>query len=121
VTGIEALFASGRVTLVLPEDAAPAPAGVPELRAGAGGAVDLRRVVASLPGKVVLTEGGPTLAGAMVAMGLVDEFFLTISPRVISGSSSRVVHGPDADPSPWNLRHGFVDDDGFLFLRYAAR
>jgi hypothetical protein len=30
-----------------------------------------------------------------------------------------VVHGPDADPSVWHLAHGFVDDDGFLFLRYV--
>jgi hypothetical protein len=29
------------------------------------------------------------------------------------------VHGADADPSVWDLEHGFVDDEGFLFLRYA--
>jgi hypothetical protein len=29
------------------------------------------------------------------------------------------VHGPDADAAPWTLRHGFVDDEGFLFLRYV--
>lgn len=114
-----ALFESGRATLVLPEDVGPAPSGVPELRAGSGGVIDLRRVVATLAGKVVLAEGGPTVAGAMVALGLVDEFFLTVSPRVISGTSSRVVHGADADPAAWRLQHGFADDEGFLFLRYA--
>ena len=30
----------------------------------------------------VLTEGGPTVFGAMVAAGLVDELFLTVSPRL---------------------------------------
>jgi riboflavin biosynthesis pyrimidine reductase len=118
VSGNAALFQSGRATLVLPDDAGPVPDGVTELRAGAG-RVDLQQVVATLAGKVVLAEGGPTLAGRLVALGLVDEFFLTVSPRVISGDAARVVHGPDADPRLWQLRHGFVDDEGFLFLRYG--
>ena len=113
------LFASGRATFVLPDDAPPVPAGVPELRAGTGGRVDFEQVVGTLAGKVIVAEGGPTLAGALIALGLVDEFFLTVSPRVIAGDSARVVHGDGADPKVWHLRHGFVDDDGFLFLRYA--
>jgi riboflavin biosynthesis pyrimidine reductase len=119
IGGNAALFESGRATLVLPDDAPPVPDGVPELRVGTDGVVDLRGLVAALAGKVVVTEGGPTLAGAMIALGLVDEFFVTVAPRVIAGSSARVVHGPDADPAIWELRHGFVDDEGFLFLRYA--
>jgi riboflavin biosynthesis pyrimidine reductase len=119
VSANAALFDSGQVTLVLPEDAPPAPDGISELRAGQRGRVDLARVVEGLPGKVVMTEGGPRLAGTMIALGLVDEFFLTVSPRVVAGDSPRVVHGPDADADIWQLRHGFVDDEGFLFLRYA--
>jgi len=119
ISGDLALFASGRATLVLPEGA-PAPAAdVPVLRAGSGPYVDLAQLVDALGSKVVLTEGGPTLAGAMVSQGLVDEFFLTLAPRVVAGGSARVVHGNNADPAPWELRHGFVDDEGFLFLRYA--
>jgi hypothetical protein len=38
---------------------------------------------------------------------------------VIAGSSARVAHGPDADGTLWQLEHGFVDDEGYLFLRYA--
>jgi riboflavin biosynthesis pyrimidine reductase len=121
ISGDAALFESGRATLVLPEGAAPAPEGVPELRAGQGSAVDLRRGVSELSDKVVIAEGGPTLAGRMAALGLIDEFFLTVSPRIVSGDAARVVHGPEADPATWQLRHGFVDDDGFLFLRYAKR
>jgi riboflavin biosynthesis pyrimidine reductase len=115
------LFASGSATVVLPEDAGPGPEGVPELRAGTGGQVDFRKVASLLAGKVAIMEGGPTLAAQMVALGLVDEFFLTVAPSVISGDSARVVHGPDADPTPWQLLHGFVDDEGFLFLRYVHR
>jgi riboflavin biosynthesis pyrimidine reductase len=118
VSGDAALFASGSATLVLPTDVGPAPPGVPELRAGTG-LVDVRAIVETLVGQVLVAEGGPSLAGLMVSLGLVDEFFVTIAPRVIAGGSARVVHGPDADPAPWELRHGFVDDEGFLFLRYA--
>jgi riboflavin biosynthesis pyrimidine reductase len=119
VSGDAELFASGRGTLVLPEDAPPAPRGVPELRAGTGGRVDLAAVAAQLAGQVVLMEGGPRLAGEMVGLGLIDEFFHTISPMVIGGESTRVAHGPPADTSPWGLMHGFCDDAGYLFLRYA--
>jgi riboflavin biosynthesis pyrimidine reductase len=118
VSGDPELFAAGGATLVLPADAGPAPEGVPTLRAGTGGRVDLVDVVAQLAGKVVMMEGGPRLAGAMVALGLVDEFFLSLAPRLVAGESTRVVHGPDADPTPWDLAHTLVDDEGFVFLRY---
>jgi 5-amino-6-(5-phosphoribosylamino)uracil reductase len=119
VSGDVELFASGRATLVLPDDAGPAPRDVPTLRVGTGGRVDLREVRSLLAGKVVMMEGGPRLAGLMVSLGLVEELFLTIAPRVIAGGSSRVAHGLDADPTPWTLERGFVDEQGFLFLRYA--
>jgi riboflavin biosynthesis pyrimidine reductase len=119
VDAVSALFESGRATLVLPEGTDEPSVDAPVIRAGPGPFVDLAKLVAALAGKVVLAEGGPTLAGAMVADGLIDEFFLTLSPRVVAGNSGRVVHGGDADATPWELRHGFVDDEGFLFLRYA--
>lgn len=119
VSGNPELFESGRATLVLPEDAPPAPSGVPELRAGTGGMVDLGAVVAGFLGKVVMLEGGPRLAGTMIALGLVDEFFHTIAPMAIAGESARVAHGEPADAAPWELLHGFCDDAGYLFLRYA--
>ncbi len=119
ISGNPELFASGKATLVLPEDAGPAPAGVPEMRGGSKGIVDLRSVLSELTGKVLVAEGGPTLAGVLASLGLIDEFFLTVAPRVVAGTSGRVVHGPEADAEEWRLEHGLVDDDGFLFLRYV--
>jgi 5-amino-6-(5-phosphoribosylamino)uracil reductase len=119
ISGAEELFASGRATLVLPTSVGPVPDGVPELRAGDGKFVDLHAVVTELAGQVLVAEGGPTLAGLLAAEELLDEFFVTIAPRVIAGSSARVAHGPEADSSLWELNHGFLDDDGFLFLRYC--
>lgn len=119
ISGNPELFESGRATIVLPEDAPPAPEGVEELRAGTGGRVDLAAIVEHFTGQLVLMEGGPGLAGVMVSLGLIDEFFHTVAPTLISGNSARVSHGPGADPLTWSLDHGFVDDDGYLFLRYS--
>ena len=121
VSGAPDLFASGRATMVLPTSVGPVPDGVPELRAGDGEFVDLDAVITALAGQVLVAEGGPTLAGLLAARGLVDEFFVTIAPRVIAGDSARVAHGPEASPALWELEHGFVDDDGFLFLRYCRQ
>jgi riboflavin biosynthesis pyrimidine reductase len=91
------------------------------MRAGRDGDVDLHALVDSLAGKVVMAEGGPTIAGKLATLGLLNELFITVSPRVIAGDAARITHGADADPVAWELRHGFADDDGYLFLRYARR
>jgi riboflavin biosynthesis pyrimidine reductase len=119
VSGNPELFASGRATLVLGAAAPATPPGIPDLRVGEGAQVDLSALVRELRGQVVLLEGGPSLAGVMVSLGLVDEFFHTSAPMVVAGESARVVHGPPADARIWGLMHGFCDDAGYLFLRYA--
>ncbi len=89
--------------------------------AAAGQDVDLAAALGRWPGRVVLCEGGPSLNGAMLAAGLADEVFVTLSPRLIGGESARLAQGPgEADPSPWDLRH-VLTDQGFLFLRYRRR
>ncbi len=118
VTGAEWLFESDRVALVVPEDAGDAPGHIRTVRAGRG-EVDPGALVAQLAGRLVLLEGGPRLAGAFAASGVLDEMFVTIAPRVIAGDAARIVHGDAAaDPAPWHLAHGVLDDAGFLFLRY---
>ena len=43
----------------------------------------------------LLVEGGPSLNNSLISSGLVDEIFLTISPKVVGGSSgaSTIVNG----------------------------
>lgn len=113
------LFAADRVTLVLPEDAGPAPSGVRVAQAGQG-VVDPAVLLGTLGDKVVMLEGGPRLAAAFVAGGLVDELFVTIAPHVLAGSAPRITRGgATADAARWALVRHLRDDHGFLFLRYA--
>jgi riboflavin biosynthesis pyrimidine reductase len=85
-------------------------------------------VVASLRAdgyQSVLSEGGPHLFGDLVAAGLVDELFLTLSP-VLSGRSDKhfgLIEGVQLLPKVRAAaellsarRHG-----SHLFLRYGLR
>jgi riboflavin-specific deaminase-like protein len=68
----------------------------------------------------VVCEGGPTLNGALVSAGVVDEICLTISPLVAAGDHVGIVHVAALDPpTPFTLAR-VLEDDGFLFLRYLA-
>ena len=68
--------------------------------------------------RVILCEGGPSLAGQFVAAGLVDELNLTISPKLVGGGSPRIAKGPAADP-PIDMRLDRVlAGERSLFLRY---
>jgi riboflavin-specific deaminase-like protein len=71
--------------------------------------------------RTLLLEGGPTLLAAMLEVGLVDELFLTIAPLLVGGAPEpSLLEGP-ALPTPARLRlDGLLEDDGFLFLRYAV-
>ena len=71
----------------------------------------------------VLTEGGPTLLGELMGAGLVDELFLTTSPRLFGRSPDdgrkSLIAGVDLGGLALELtsarRHG-----SHLFLRYAV-
>jgi riboflavin biosynthesis pyrimidine reductase len=75
--------------------------------------------------RIVLTEGGPTFLGQLIAEGLLDELFLTIAPRLIGpareGSRKSLVESadvlglPESSARLLSLRlHG-----SYLFLRYV--
>jgi riboflavin biosynthesis pyrimidine reductase len=93
-------------------------------------AVDLAAAVDLLHARgltAILSEAGPTILGAMLAAGLIDELFLTVSPLLAGRSGGGVrlglVEGIDFLPS---LRVagellGIRRHGAHLFLRYAFR
>ncbi|TMQ96844.1 pyrimidine reductase family protein [Actinomadura soli] len=67
----------------------------------------------------LLCEGGPGVLAQVVAAGLLDELCLTLSPLLIGGHPTRILNGPPVPvPPELALTHALQDDD-FLFLRYA--
>lgn len=75
---------------------------------------------------VLLVEGGPSLNDALVSQNLVDELFLTVSPRLLAGSAQPPVTIAEATtpgaarnpPTPLGLVSVHAAGDE-LFLRYA--
>jgi riboflavin biosynthesis pyrimidine reductase len=71
--------------------------------------------------RALLCEGGPTLNGALLRAGLVDELFLTVAPLLAAGDAPRTIVAGDAPDAPlglvlvWVLHH-----EGSLFLRYRV-
>ena len=69
--------------------------------------------------RAMLHEGGPTLLGAMLAPGLVDELFLTVSPMLIGGGEPSVVEGIALERPRQLELLSVLEHERFLFLRYA--
>jgi riboflavin biosynthesis pyrimidine reductase len=67
----------------------------------------------------ILSEGGPTLFGSLLAEGLVDELFLTLSP-VFAGSGLSLVEGAELLPGQRVARSliGVRRSGSHVFLRY---
>ena len=73
--------------------------------------------------KSILAEGGPALVGPLLAKGLVDELFLTTSPRLFGrypgDRRKALVDGVDLEGRPMRLaslrRH-----ESHLYLRFAC-
>jgi riboflavin biosynthesis pyrimidine reductase len=73
--------------------------------------------------ELVLTEGGPSLMGKLLAEDLVDELFVTISPRLFGQSlgdgRKSLVHGVELNGTPLELLSA-RRQASHLFLRYAV-
>jgi riboflavin biosynthesis pyrimidine reductase len=108
------LFTSGAAFVVTSVDAPDVP--VDAVRAGRG-SVDLREAVTQLDTSVVLCEGGPSLNGDLLAAGLIDEWCLTLSPKLVGGGAGRATVGAGECPTDFRLAHLLGDDDGYLYLR----
>jgi riboflavin biosynthesis pyrimidine reductase len=79
----------------------------------------LRRLRAEYDVRVLLCEGGPTVFGALLHEGLVDELFLTLAPKLTGGGSDpAITSGPVLDgPAPLSLVWA-LEREGSFFLRY---
>jgi riboflavin-specific deaminase-like protein len=84
---------------------------------------DLPRLLAYLHDehgvRSVLCEGGPTLNSFLFAAGIVDELFLTLNPKVLSGASAlTIVAGRElVEPAEATLV-SVAEHDGELFTRW---
>ncbi len=66
----------------------------------------------------LLCEGGPTLNGALLAAGLLDELFLTLTPMLLAGDGPSLIGGPALwTPTPLTLRSVY-EHESELYLRY---
>jgi riboflavin biosynthesis pyrimidine reductase len=68
--------------------------------------------------RAVLSEGGPRLHAEMQALGLVDDLFLTVSPKLSGGGAPRILEGELPEVEPLKLAW-LLEQDGELFARYS--
>jgi riboflavin biosynthesis pyrimidine reductase len=69
----------------------------------------------------VLLEGGPGLNADVVKAGLLDELCLTLSPRLVAGTGSRLFAGPELMPPQDVHVDQLLEEDGFLFCRLRLK
>jgi riboflavin-specific deaminase-like protein len=79
----------------------------------------LRRLASDYGVRSLLCEGGPTLFGALLHEGVVDELFLTLAPKLAGGGQGpTITSGPElTDPQQLELRW-LLERNGSLYLRY---
>jgi riboflavin biosynthesis pyrimidine reductase len=69
----------------------------------------------------VVCEGGPRLNRALLAAGLLDELFLTLSPLVTGDDTQPSILAGGALPAPLRLAlRSIATADGELYLRYSV-
>lgn len=84
--------------------------------------VDLAVLLDRLAGRGllrVLTEGGPSLLGAFVGAGLLDEMCLTTAPVLVGGGAVRIATGGADVLTRLRPQHVLSDEDGYLYARYV--
>jgi riboflavin biosynthesis pyrimidine reductase len=99
------------------------------VRAERRGELDLREALARLRSDfsvgLLLCEGGPHLGAQLLAAGLLDELFLSISPRLAGGDppagpALRILAGEELEaPAELELLAA-LESDSHLFLRYGV-
>jgi len=91
------------------------------------GTLDLRAALATLRERFAVTlllcEGGPHLNVSLLAAGLADELFLTLSPKLAggdAGDSLRILAGRELRPAVELALLGVLSGDSEVFLRYGV-
>jgi riboflavin biosynthesis pyrimidine reductase len=97
--------------------------------ADASGRLDLAAGMAMLARDhavhMLLCEGGPHLARELLSAGLLDELFLTVSPRLAGGEPAggealRILAGAELEPTVELELLGVLGSGSSLFLRYGV-
>jgi len=105
------------------------PAHVDYIRAGEEGRLDLAAAIADLCERFevssILCEGGPHLAFQLLAAGLVEELFLSLSPLLAGGEPAggealRILAGSELEPPVELKLLSVLHADSSLFLRYGV-
>jgi riboflavin biosynthesis pyrimidine reductase len=99
------------------------------VRAQREGLLDLPGALAELRGRfsvhTLLCEGGPHLSCELFAAGLIDELFLSVSPKLVGGEpmrgeALRILAGVELEPPVELELLGALESDSQLFLRYGV-
>lgn len=122
---------AARVVVVTPSDSSlpETPAQLDYVRASRDGLLDLPAAMAELSGRfavrTLLCEGGPHLNGQLLLAGMVDELFLSFSPKLAGGEDAtgealRIIAGAQfREPLALELL-GALESGSTLFLRYGV-
>lgn len=112
-----------------PGEIAAVPAKVRYVRCGEGAGEDLAWAMRQLREQcgieLLLCEGGPHLARDLIADGLLDELYLSVSPLLEGGDGGqgpclRILAGGALDPPAELELVGVLRSSSTLFLRYAV-
>ena len=122
---------AARVVVVTPSGSSlpETPAQLEYVRASRDGLLDLPAAMAELSGRfavrTLLCEGGPHLNGQLLLAGMVDELFLSFSPKLAGGEDAtgealRIIAGAQfREPLALELL-GALESGSTLFLRYGV-
>jgi riboflavin biosynthesis pyrimidine reductase len=120
-----AILTASAASLSLPRTAAH----IDYVRTARAGVLDLSAALAELSERfavrTLLCEGGPHLAGQLLAAGLVDELFLSVSPKLAGGEPAggealRILAGAELEPPVELELLGVLRSGSNLFLRYGV-
>ncbi len=95
--------------------------------AGSGDTLDLTAMMRELKERdgvgTALCEGGPSTNGPLLAAGLIDEFFVTVTPKIFGGKPIRtIVEGELLPPERGKLELvSATPDDDEVFSRYRVQ